>query len=158
MRIIKLAFFSFLVFFAILTGFSLFIPSHIRLTKVVNIQGEKDSIFALIKNKDQWVKWHPAFTGNLDAEQQTVFQSIEAELVSESDSVLQMQWQQEGRKAIENGWQLYHPGTDSTILQWYMDFNLPWYPWQKFGSLFYEKNYGQMMEQGLHNLKTEIEK
>jgi hypothetical protein len=39
-----------------------------------------------------------------------------------------------------------------------MDFDLKWYPWQKIGSLFYESNYGAMMEQGLHNIKEAIGK
>lgn len=57
------------------------------------------------------------------------------------------------------GWQLHRSNPqDSATLQWYMDFHLSWYPWQKFGSLFYENNYGRMMEQGLYNLKREVEK
>ena len=158
MRIIKLAFISFIVFFIIITGFSLFIPSHIRLTKVVNIAGEKDSVFSLIRNKDQWHRWHPAFTGQHKNEG-TSFQKVETGLVSQNDSVLQMQWRQDGRKAIHNGWEL-HDGesTDSTALEWYIDFYSSWYPWQKFGSLFYENNYGRMMEQGLYNIKKEMEK
>jgi hypothetical protein len=37
-----------------------------------------------------------------------------------------------------------------------MDFKLPWYPWQKFGSLFYENTYGQMMQNGLANSKNRL--
>jgi hypothetical protein len=158
-RIIKLAFISFIVFFVIITGFSLFIPSYIRLSKVVNVGGEKDSIFSLIRNKDQWPRWHPAFTGKNKNETVTALQNMETHLVSQNDSVLQMQWRQGGKKTIHNGWEIHDGGTtDSTALQWYMDFHSSWYPWQKFGSLFYEHNYGRMMEQGLHNIKKEIEK
>jgi hypothetical protein len=35
-----------------------------------------------------------------------------------------------------------------------MDFQLGWYPWQKFSSLFYENTYGNMMQDGLARLKS----
>ncbi len=74
-----------------------------------------------------------------------------------TDSLVVMQFSQ-GNKTMYNGWQLYgYPSTDSVTLQWYMDFNLPWYPWQKFSSLFYEDTYGRMMEKGLANIKKEVE-
>ena len=46
-----------------------------------------------------------------------------------------------------------HQEGDSSTLQWYMDFKLRWYPWEKFKSLFFENIYGFQMERGLENLK-----
>ena len=67
--------------------------------------------------------------------------------------------QQAGKMPLINGWKIYHhPSTDSLTLQWYSDFHLKWYPWQKLGSLFYENTYGVMMEEGLGNLKRLAEK
>jgi hypothetical protein len=63
------------------------------------------------------------------------------------------QLQQPHKKPVINGWKIYHTAPDSLTLQWYMDFHLRWYPWEKLGSLFYENTYGVMMEQGLTNLK-----
>ena len=58
-----------------------------------------------------------------------------------------------------NGWKfISHAGSDSATLQWYIDFNLRWYPWEKFASLLFEKSYGAQMEQGLSNLKKIVEK
>ena len=156
MRWLKLAFISAIILFVIVTGISLFIPSHIRLAKVITIKPDKDSIFFLLKNKEQWPRWHPSFLNN---ERVDMLSRIETNVVSEKDSVLEMQWQQKGKKPLNMGWQLYRTSNiDSATLQWYMDFNLSWYPWQKIGSLFYENNYGAMMEQGLYNLKQEIAK
>lgn len=63
------------------------------------------------------------------------------------------------KKPVINGWKIYgKAGADSLTLQWYMDFHLKWYPWQKFGSLFYENTYGVMMQQGLDNIKSRVEK
>ena len=54
-------------------------------------------------------------------------------------------------------WQLIKEGGQAT-LQWSIEFYQKWYPWQKIASLFYEGNYGVMMEQGLANIKTIVEK
>jgi hypothetical protein len=154
-RLLKLAFISLLFLFVIVTGISLLIPSHIRLVKVITIRPEKDSIFALIKNKDQWTRWHPSFLNGANAD---MLSKITATIVSEKDSVLLMQWQQKGKKDLDMGWQLSRSNNiDPATLQWFMDFKTSWYPWQKIGSLFYENNYGTMMERGLLNIKNEIE-
>jgi hypothetical protein len=63
-----------------------------------------------------------------------------------------------GSKKIISGWKVIsyaQPG--STTLQWYMDFKLRWYPWEKFSSLLFEKSYGLKMEQGLNNIKKLVE-
>ena len=155
MRLLKLAFISLLFLFVIVTGISLLIPSHIRLAKVITIRPEKDSIFALIKNKDQWTRWHPSFLNGNNA---AMLSKITTTIVSEKDSVLLMQWHQKDKKTLDMGWQLSRSNNiDPATLQWFMDFQTSWYPWQKIGSLFYENNYGAMMEQGLLNIKKEIE-
>ena len=69
-----------------------------------------------------------------------------------------MQLQQGNKDAVINGWKIYeYQGVDSLTLQWYMDFHLQWYPWKKFGSLFYENTYGVMMQEGLTNIKGVVE-
>lgn len=62
-------------------------------------------------------------------------------------------------KRGESGWNII-PGSipNSFTVQWYMDFHLRWYPWEKFSSLLLEKRYGTMMEQGLTKLKALLEK
>ena len=74
---------------------------------------------------------------------------------NQNDSEVVMRLQQTGKPGVINGWKIYeHLQVDSLTLQWYMDFHLKWYPWKKFGSLFYENTYGAMMEKGLENIKT----
>ncbi len=156
MRLIKLALISFVVLFTIVTAMSLLIPSHIRISKAVNVLADRDSIFSLIADQEQWPRWHPAFQrGSMPQLLQE--NKITITPLETSDTLVTMRWQQEGRRPVINGWQLHEfASTDSLTLQWYMDFNLPWYPWEKFGSLFYEKTYGVMMERGLFNLKEAV--
>lgn len=157
MRLIKLAILSFIVLFGIITAMSLLIPSHVRISKAVNVHAESDSIFALVRNTQSWPQWHPAFQqGNMtDLLQQN---KITLTPVAQNDSLVTIKWQQQGRRPVLNNWQVHRfSSTDSLTLQWYMDFDLGWYPWQKFSSLFYEKTYGVMMEKGLQNLKEKVQ-
>lgn len=156
MRLIKLAVISFIVLFGIITAMSLLIPAHIRISKAVTISS-KDSVLYLIKDTTQWPRWHPAFQGQ---HVKTVLQQnhITIKPEEESDTLVRMAWQQDGKVPVLNSWELHRFGTaDSVALQWYIDFQLKWYPWQKFGSLLYEKTYGTMMEQGLNNIKILVE-
>ncbi|MES2881757.1 MAG: hypothetical protein V4676_06390 [Bacteroidota bacterium] len=155
MRIIKLAIISFVFLFLVITLISLLIPSHIRISKAANFGLKKEAIISLVKNKESWKQWHPAFmVDNVRWKQKISFL-----LLSDTDSIVVWKMEQPHKNAVINGWHIYeYPGADSLTVQWYMDFDLPWYPWQKFGSLFYENTYGIMMQQGLQNLKTIVDK
>jgi hypothetical protein len=155
MRLIKLAILSFIFLFLIITAISLLIPSHIRISKAINIAPPKDSIFALIKDAKSWPQWHPAF---MPTDSFRKIPQIQIIPVTTNDSELVFQLKQQDKRPVLNGWKIYeHASTDSLTLQWYMDFHLKWYPWQKFGSLIYENTYGVMMEQGLGNLKKAVQ-
>jgi hypothetical protein len=45
-----------------------------------------------------------------------------------------------------------------TIVQWYFDFHQPWYPWEKFASINFDKQWGPVMEKSLDNLKNIVER
>ena len=151
MRIIKLALISAAIFFLIATAFSLLIPSHVRISKAINVRAEKTDVMSLVKEQQRWKEWHPAFMPN-DSVQIPPIQILNSQV---TDSSIIMELQQEKRQKVVNGFNFYeHPGVDSITVQWYMDFQLKWYPWRKFGSLFYESTYGTMMQEGLQNLKN----
>lgn len=151
MRIIKLGLISFIAIFIIILLISLLFPSQIRISRATNLPNKRDSIFSLLKNEKAW---HPAY---FDSASALKFEKLQKTSTQQTDSTLSYQLQQPGRKIVTNGWQLYgSSSSDSLTLQWYMDFKLSWYPWEKFSSLFYEKTYGTMMEKGLANLKKRL--
>ena len=155
MRFIKLAVISFVFLFLLITGISLFIPSHIRISKAINIKAEKDSLFALIADTGKWHLWHPAY-------QRTIINTVENKIkittLIDNDSLIAMQLNLPEKKSFKSSWQVYQLQDDSLTLQWYMDFNLTWYPWHKFSSLLYEDKYGTIMQNGLSNLKEITER
>lgn len=156
MRIIKLGLLSFGILFCVLLFISLLFPSHIRLSKATNVVNKKDSLLSLVSRQDQWPRWHPAFVESTSAGR---LLTLEKKVLQQTDSTFMIQLQAAGKAPVINGWQVFGtPTSDSLTIQWYMDFKLGWYPWQKFSSLFFEQTYGRMMQQGLTNIKVLLEK
>jgi len=159
MRLIKLAILSFVILFLLVTIISLFIPSTIRISKATNISSDDTLVYSNINNLTNWKNWHPALKGISENEIQVLSgSSIKVKgttiaiTVRKDDELITEMAAGEGRPVISGFKTIRHPA-DSSTLQWYMDFKLRWYPWEKFKSLFYENIYGVQMEQGLSNLK-----
>lgn len=154
MRFIKLGLLSIFFLFIVSLGVSLLIPSHIRISRATNLAAGSDTVLRYIRDTTLWPKWHPIYVqvssgGAL---------GIKRTLVSGNDSEVVVRQQQGDKTPIINGWKLHrYEHSDSLTLQWYMDFQLGWTPWRKFSSLFYEPTYGRMMEEGLVNLKGDID-
>ena len=131
MHIIKLGIISVIVFALLITGMSLFFPSHIRISKAIDINSSKDSIQQKIYDPVERQKWLP----------DTSF------IINPSPK----------RKSSE-GWNIYDSNRPNTFtVQWYLDFHMRWYPWEKFSGLLLEKRYGPVMERGLEKLKGLLE-
>lgn len=144
MRFIKLGLISVVVFSLLITAFSLMIPSHVRISKAIDISVDRDSLLNQLSNTNNWKNWYPG----ADSIQQL------SEITTITDSTVIAK-----QSRAESGWNLYDAGIPGTLtVQWYMDFHLRWYPWEKFSSLLLEKRYGPIMEKGLDNLKKLLEK
>ena len=168
MRVIKLALISIIFFSLLLTVISLFIPSHIRILKAINIVANRDSVMNPIKDAAKWKSWYPGLDSarlfydkgqlkgvvldNKDPEHPATIY-----ITNEQDDEVTVQLTAR-KNSVESGWKItnYSSG-DSVLLQWYMDFHLRWYPWEKFSSLLLEKSFGSKMEQGLYNLKKLVQ-
>lgn len=164
-KIIKLAFISFIFFSLLITGISLFIPSRIRISKAIDINAGKDSVMSQINDAAKWKNWYPGAdslallysNGKVMGIKSDSVHSLMITAVTDS-SVLAVNTGLKVKNG-ETGWNVIDGNNpNSVIVQWYMDFHLRWYPWEKFSSLLLEKRYGPQLEQGLTNLKTQLEK
>lgn len=152
MRLIKLAVISFVILFIIITLFSLLIPSNVRISRAINIASKQEKLLPFLNNKENWKQWNPVFMNDSSAK------NIQTKFLSVTDTLILAEWQQASKSPITNGWHIHTVSkADSLTLQWYMDFDLPWYPWKKFESLFFDKVYGTMMQEGLQNVKVKVE-
>jgi len=66
-------------------------------------------------------------------------------------------WVQPNGREFESAFDLTL-GKEFTTTQWYFDFYFKWYrPWEKFGSIIYDKQMGPSMEKSLTQLKALVE-
>ena len=165
MRIIKLGLISLIVFSFLFTGISLFFPSHIRISKAIDIKTEKDSAMKQLNDPANWKKWYPgADTSDFFVADGKIIGIITGDLkgliiTGTTDSSVLTANAGPNSKKGESGWNIFYGSTPNSVtIQWYMDFHLRWYPWEKFSSLLLEKRYGPLMEKGLSNLKILLEK
>ena len=169
MKIIRLLIFSFLILFFVVTAISLLIPSHVRISRAANIQATAGDVWQLVDNLQSWKEWNPFLNqlspGEIDYPD-TSHGAPPAMKIKET--LIQLKERKgderifvmltEGKNPVINGWKfIKNSGRDAATLQWYIDFNLRWYPWEKFASLLFEKSYGTQMELGLSNIKKIVE-
>lgn len=164
MRLIKLAIISFLFFFLLITGFSLFIPSTVRISRAVEITAGANKVMNYISDPVNWKYWFPSsdsidylyIEGKIKG---IMLDSVQGLMVSDKTiNTVEAQPIGTKRQNMTMGWQVM-PGSipGKTTVQWWMELKLKWYPWEKFKSLFFEKQYGTRMEIGLSNLKKLLE-
>lgn len=161
MKLLRFAFICFVFFAVLITGFSLLIPSHIRISRAIDIQASQDSVLMRIKNPAQWKYWYPGADSASFIYNNGKITGIATgsnkglQLHSISDSLIVAA---NADKKMSMGWQIFPAAAPhATTIQWYISFKLRWYPWEKFSSLLLEKRYGPMMEKGLSNLQKLVE-
>ena len=153
LRFIRFIIVGILLLFLVSLGVSLLIPSEIKISRALDMHAEKDSVYKLLANQENWQIWNPLFSQNNTEN----YKRINVVPITRNDSILLFRFEQPGRSPVFNSWHLYKGlGTNMTV-QWSMDFKLKWYPWEKFKSLFFENTFGVIMEQGLKNLKNQAE-
>jgi len=165
MRLIKLGLISVVFFFLLITSFSLLIPSHVRISRAINIGITADSIVPVIGNVDRWKNWYPGFDTLPLLVHPVPGKVPEGEagktrirITACTDTLVTAALSTGSQRPVMQHWQLLtHEGQDSTTVQWSTVFRLRWYPWEKFSSLLFEKRYGAQMEQGLASLKKWLE-
>lgn len=166
MRIIRLIIISIVVLFTIITVISLFIPSQVRVSKAIQINSSEASVMDQISNPGNWRNWYPGAdssqfiyeSGDIkglmlnDTKKQSVIitgkkkDEVTAAYVSPT-------------KKIPTGWKIISTNNSNSVtVQWYIDFHLRWYPWEKFTSFMFEKVYNPQLQQGLDSLKAFLEK
>ncbi len=161
-KILKLIIGSFIFLFTVITIISLFIPSHVQISKAVEVHAERDSIYQQLIDPSQWHNWYPANDSikvlyNNDQPKGIEIGELKLQITRyNADTIWANYSSIANRKQMGTSWILFRAET-STAVQWSMDFQLHWYPWEKFSSLLLEKRYGPVMETGLNNLKTYLE-
>jgi Polyketide cyclase / dehydrase and lipid transport len=167
-RYIRLILVSVIALFVMLTAISWFFPSHVRISRAINIAAPRGKVFAAVNELRSWDSWNEfiratPLTGKSlsspSAGKGAALRSDQLRVtITESgpDSLI-MDWQQSRGKRFKGGFNLLQLSADSLTVQWWFDFHFRWYPWEKMGSLVYDQQLGPVMEESLAGLKRWVE-
>ena len=142
MSVIKLGGISVIVFAVILFLLSLLIPSHIRVSRAIDIHANR--VDTVIADLQTWPEWNTLFNDSVTVRK----------LSSDSNNIRTL-WLSRNN-AIRSTFHIER-ASGVSVVQWYFQFDLKWYPWEKLGSIIFDKQLGPPMEQSLNNLKKRFE-
>jgi hypothetical protein len=163
MRFLKLAIISVVVIFIILTAMSSLLPSQILVSRAVDIKGSGTHIKQNLYQIENWQLWMT------DAQGQKVNHAYNKQnntlaigpttisILSVTDSTLSTKWESE--KAMTGLFRIINHNTPDSLItvQWQMEQDVKWYPWEKFASITKDELWGGSMEKSLENLKLLVE-
>lgn len=166
MKYIKLALISFLIFFTLVTLVSLLFPSRVRISRALDIRAPYDSVYVQLSEPARWAGWFPGVDTMppLSLMKKTIGYRINdrgalMRVSGRSDSSVRVSTSGPGVRDGEQGWNILRGDSPGILtVQWYLDFHLQWYPWEKFSSILFEKRYGPMLERGLEKLRARVER
>ena len=166
-----------LIFLGLLfTLFSLFIPSTVRVSRVVEINAPADKIYITISDVNNWSKWMPwsgadslfniktntvggivgssyswTVINNSSQKGKITIKEITAEEIITENEL-------SGYNTSPGSIKLHKDPSGGVILvEWKVKVALKWYPWSKLKGILLDKIYGPVLENGLARLKTTCE-
>jgi hypothetical protein len=163
MRFLKLALISVVVIVVVLFALSILLPSHVRISRAINIDAQPERIMPYVKEMDKWQLWNevlkdPSITRISTGPDWIKTNKFEIySVASVNANWAGSRWVQPDAKEFESAFELV-PGREFTTVQWYFDFHSKWYePWDKFASIIYDKRMGPVLEKSLTGLKSLVE-
>jgi hypothetical protein len=160
MKFFKLGLISILGLAGVLTLISLLLPSNVRISRAVNINAPKEKILLRLYYLPRWKTWNTFISSMPNASvnnNSLKNKDWSISIAQRSDTLVTATWQPFKHTSFNSGYALIPQGQDYYTLQWYFNFRLHWYPWEKFQSIIYDSQMGPAMEQSLQLLKKELE-
>lgn len=158
MKLLKLGLISAIVFALLLTGISMLIPSQVRISRAIDIAAPIDSIKPYLHDVGAWEQWNLYIDSLRDKKRESaeslVAKDMSIRIYAQSDSSVMAGWTQPSGQKFTSQYRLIRQTDQLTTVQWYFDFTLDWYPWEKFSSIIYDQQFGPTMEKSLQQLRA----
>jgi hypothetical protein len=167
MRLIKLILISIIVLFGVTAFLFMLFPSDIRISRVIAVNDVQKDIGAVISDMGTWRKWN-LFTRSSDLTHISISNpskgtgafihsdKLNVVITRVTPDTVRVKWVEDG-KSFSSNFTMAQEGGQRVVVQWYFEFHFRWFPWEKLGSMFYDKQMGPPMEESLINLKHLVE-
>jgi len=162
MRIIKLGLISVIMIFLVIFLLSLLIPSTVIVSRAMTVNAVADSVYSKIRDIREWKAWNVLLQDTSLSNPTFQYDSFRSDEMTvtfqlEDTAGIKTKWVRNGQEPVAGGFGITRAG-GATIVQWYFEFHVGWYPWEKFGSIIFDKQLGPPMEYSLDLLKKICEK
>jgi len=171
MRLVKGFLFAAVGLAAMITIFSLFMPSTVVTVRAEVIQAGKEDILGAVTDLEQWSSWHPLFKAEPGvliskpssgkgawAAWTTNAKTNKLTITNIHEDHIEFTLGRAGENDVQNFLSIL-PVKDQIGLQveWRAVTKLKWYPWEKFAGMFVDKITGESYQQSLLGLKNYLE-
>jgi hypothetical protein len=164
MRLLRLFLISIVVLsLVIIFVFSLF-PRHIRISRYIEVPATKEKLASVIGDLRTWKTWNKLIgdsllTGVVYSSPPTgegaFLKSSQVDIIlvsSSPDSIVSM-WKPRRGTNFVSGFHIVQSPANTSIVEYYINFDLNWYPWEKLKGMFFDQQLGPLMEKSLLALK-----
>jgi hypothetical protein len=149
--------------------FALLMPSSVKISRGVIIDADSAAVEQVLLDADKWNEWVPWLhkkTGLLVQQKgehgkegfEMRWQSIEGEnsgritYIGKQPGTLLFSYEFNDMNRSEGGFRIRKIAEGRTEVQWFMEYPLKWYPWERFYGIFVDGMIGSVFEIGLQEL------
>jgi Polyketide cyclase / dehydrase and lipid transport len=176
MRLIKMFLFVVTGLALVLTLIGLVIPSSVKISRGIIVDADSLKVYAELSNVKDWGKWMPWVTADEGALVQTspvtnergayftwkglnLKSSGTITLLSLSPNLIATKYELKNMNDSEGGFRIRSlpNNLSQTEVQWFMEYKLKWYPWERFYGIFMDHIIGPSFDKGLQELKNYLE-
>jgi hypothetical protein len=162
MRFLKLIVGSIAVLFIVISLVGILLPSHVLVSRAVNIERPIDSVRSYVNDINQWRSWIEGMEDSsvkIYSPVKAKLGGTEVDIISVTDTTVVSTWTaRNGSRQTATIHLIGSPQQKVTVVQWQFEQRLKWYPWERLGSMMNDKILGTMMEKNLNRLKQLLEK
>ncbi|XVJ64785.1 MAG: hypothetical protein HEQ40_00925 [Lacibacter sp.] len=177
MRLVKMFLFVITGLAIMLTMIGLVIPSSVKISRGIIVDADSVKVYQQLSDVKEWGQWMPWVTADEGALVQTspvtnapgtFFKwnglnknnSGTITLLSLSPNLITTKYELKEMNDSEGGFRIRTlPNNLSQCeVQWFMEYKLKWYPWERFYGIFLDHIIGSSFDKGLQELKNYLEK
>jgi hypothetical protein len=173
MRIVKLALVGLVGMAVLFISMGLLIPSSVKISRGVLVQADSAAVMQYINNTHTWQQWVPWVQTDNGAVVQVSAQASgvgafmrwttldgkkgRLEITGYAPGEIQVLHHFEGMNDAKGGFRIRRmEGSNQTELQWFLEYPLRWYPWERFYGIFLDHMFGPVLQQGLEKAEKNI--
>lgn len=171
MRLIKMALVGITGLIVLLTIMGLIIPSSIKISRGVVIEADSARVVSYLNDVSRWKQWMPWLQSDsglfIRVSPVTTGQGANIQWKSvdaRQQGTLTITTIKEGEYGILHEFKDMNPAlggfrirripgaANQTEVQWFLEYRLKWYPWERFSGIFMDHMIGPVFEQALQQL------